>query len=89
MTRFTVRHNQSIWETTTFEVEVTEPLPAGYESPVDYIRDNLDLLMAAALDADEATVEQGDHVGSIDSDIEIHDEAGNKVYAELEDGEDG
>ena len=27
MARFTVKHNQAIWETTTFEVEIPEPLP--------------------------------------------------------------
>jgi hypothetical protein len=85
MARFIVKHNQAIWETTTFEVEVPEPLPEGYESPVEYIRDHVDALVADALAADAATIEQGDIVLSMDSDIEIRDQRGNTLYADVDD----
>jgi hypothetical protein len=88
MASFTVTHNRAIWETTTFEVEVPEPLPENYDDPRDWIIENFDELMGGAIDADTATIEQGDHVESIDSDIEIRDGAGNKVYSDGDDGKD-
>jgi hypothetical protein len=88
MARFTVTHNQAIWETMTFEVDVPDPLAEGSESPVEYIQEHLDELIADAIAADAATIEQGDRVESIDSDIEIRDEAGNKVYADVDEKED-
>jgi hypothetical protein len=88
MARFIVKHNQAIWETTTFEVDVPDPLPEGYERAVNYIRNRIDELMADALEADAATIESGDTVGGVDSDIEIRDQAGNKVYADVNDGKE-
>jgi hypothetical protein len=89
MARFTVKHNRAIWETTTFEVNVPDPLPEEYEDPVDFVRDHLDKLMADAIETDAATIEQGDQVESMDSDIEILDAAGNQVYSDLHDEEGG
>jgi hypothetical protein len=86
MTRFTVKHNQAVWETTTLEVEVPEPLPEDYDDPRDWIIENLDELMGHAIEADAATIEQGDRVESLDPDLEIRDEAGNKVYSDVDDG---
>jgi hypothetical protein len=88
MAHFTVKHNQAVWETTTFEVEVPDPLPEDYDDPRDWIIENLDELMCDAIEADTATIEQGDHVESLDSDLEIRDQDGNKVYSDVDDGSD-
>jgi hypothetical protein len=86
MARFSVTHNQAIWETTIFEVEVPEPLPEDYEDSRDWIIENCDELVEGAIEADTATIEQGDRVESLDSDLEIRDEAGNKVYSDVDGG---
>jgi hypothetical protein len=88
MARFTVKHNHAIWETTTFEVKIPDPLPEDYDNPVDYVRDNLEVLMAAALDADTATVDSGDKVEGHDADVEIRDHFGNRVYTGPDDGKE-
>jgi hypothetical protein len=88
MAHFTVTHNQAVWETTTFEVDVPEPLPDDYDDPRDWIIEHCDELMGDAIEADTATIEQGDHVESLDSDIEIRDAAGNTVYSDVDGGED-
>jgi hypothetical protein len=88
MACFTVKHHQAIWETTTFQVEIPEPLPDDHDDPIVWIRDNLDELMGDAIDAETATVAQGDRVESIDSDIEIRDDLGNLVYADVNIGKD-
>lgn len=88
MTRFTVRHHKAIWETTTFEVEVPDPLPDDYDDPVVYIRDNVGDLLEAALDADTATVNSGDSVPSVDDGVVILDQAGKVVYKDADDGGD-
>jgi hypothetical protein len=85
---FTVKHNQAIWETTTFAVEVPEPLPENYDDPRDWIIENLDDLLTAAVGDKTATIEQGDRVESLDSDLEIRDAVGNKVYSDVADGTD-
>jgi hypothetical protein len=88
MASFTVTQNKAIWETTTFEVEVPEPLPENHIDPRDWIIENLDELMGGAIEADTATIEQGDRVESIEPDLEIRDQAGNKVYSDADDGKD-
>ncbi len=88
MAKFMVKHNRAIWETTTFAVEVPEPLPDDYDDPRDWIIENLDELRGGAINADTATIEQGDRVESIDPDLVIRDEAGNQVYSDVEDGKD-
>ena len=89
MARFTVTHNEAIWEATTFEVEVPEPLPEHYDDPRDWIIENLDDLLSAAVDENRAAIEHGDRVESLDSDIEIRDEAGNMVYSDVDDAKVG
>jgi hypothetical protein len=44
--------------------------------------------MLAALEADTATIESGDTVGGVDADIEIIDQAGNKVYSDVDERKD-
>lgn len=69
MPRFTVKHHQAVWETTTFEVEAPD---------LDSLRENLGELMADAVSDERATIECGDSVG-IDDDIQIFDENGTEV----------
>jgi len=88
MAHFTVKHNQAIWETTTFAVDVPEPLPENYDDLRHWIIENLDDLLTAAVDENKATIEQGDRVESLDSDLEIRDAVGNKVYSDVADGTD-
>lgn len=84
MPRFTVKHHQAVWETTTFEVEVPDPLPERWYDVADYIKDNLEEMMYDAIERDEADVACGDTVSSMDSDIEIRDATGNKIYWEID-----
>jgi hypothetical protein len=88
MARFTVTHNEAIWEATTFEVEVPEPLPEHYNDPRDFIIENLDDLLSAAVDENRAAIEQGDRVVSLDADLEIRDQLGNMVYTDVDDEKD-
>ena len=85
MARFTVKHNQAIWETTTFEVEVPDPLPEGYESPVDYIRDNstTDGRCARGRHRHDRVGRHGRRYRFRHRD---HRPGGNKVYADVDDG---
>jgi hypothetical protein len=85
MARSTVTHNDAIWEATTFEVEVPDPLPEHCDDPRDWIIENLDDLLSAAVDENRAAIEQGDRVESLDSDLEIRDAAGTTVYSDADD----
>jgi hypothetical protein len=89
MARYTVTHNEAIWEATTFEVDVPDPLPEHYDDPRDWIIENLDDLLSAAADENRAAIEQGDRVESLDADLEIRDAAGTTVYSDGDDGKDG
>jgi hypothetical protein len=74
MPRFTVKHHQAVWETTTFEVEAED---------LDSVRENLDELMCDAVSDERATVECGDSV-RIDDDVRIYNESGTEVFSGLD-----
>lgn len=75
MPQYTVHHNQAVWETTTFQVDI----PDGVD-PVEYITENIDVLVGAARSNEDVEIVSGDLVESLDSDIDIVDVSGVVIY---------
>lgn len=66
MPKFSVTHIQAVWETTEFEVEA---------SSREYVEENFEDLMCAAVCNGSASIRQGDRVESHDSELTIVERA--------------